>query len=902
MKKITIAFLMLLGQLAWSQDGVLDTGFGTGGYFMTAGSEASEYHQMVDGKMMYRVGNKIYRLTTAGIIDTTFGVNGAITMTQPGTNARYNFLVSNNKLYAFSRNTSGLSNYIYYMGRYNMNGTPDTTLGAGAGYIELEQQYFDGELFTTVDTDGNIIAGSTTHSGNNVTSNLVARRFSADGVFQQTQFWGVQFGYNMSSSSIGLNTNDVMRSVRIAPSGNVVFEAGIGYDNGSYGSSRSGYITVTPDVTNPRSVINGYETFYESVKSSLYIDAENNVYVLSGRTRGPRNEPDVANVVYKRNAAGNLYNAFGTSGQLTLSLNVGGYPVNFTKLAVQPDGKILVAGATTDQYNTTLSTKLILARFLPTGTIDTTFGTNGYVQHDIAHPTTIANNASTDIILSADGSDIYLTGFNYENSIFLKYSNPSLEPLTVPDFTAIAPICAGDTAPVLQATSNNGVDGTWSPAVVSNTTTGTYTFTPATGEHATTATLTITVNQPTTSSVTQTACGNYTWAANGTVYTQSGVYTNVTTNAAGCTNTATLNLTINQPTTSTVTETACNSYTYNGTTYVASGIYTQVTTNPAGCSHTTTLNLTIKKSTSETLSATACESYTFNGVTYNASGTYTQVSTNPAGCEHSKTLILTINNNTFETRNETACESYTLNGTTYSVSGTYTQIGTNASGCEKTTTLNLTINNNTSETLNETACGSYTLNGTTYNTSGTYTQTSTNASGCQHTTTLNLTINNAQEITADSSQSLASGATLADIAISPANVVWYASITDASVPQNPLPSSTVLTDNTTYYAVTNAQGCASAPFAVTVSVFLSNNVFDNSQFSLYPNPTTDLITIIHSKAINSVSVLNVLGQQLFSKNIGAREGQIDMSHLNAGTYFVKVTAGDSTKILKVIKK
>ncbi|MBC8643792.1 hypothetical protein H9W95_06360 [Flavobacterium lindanitolerans] len=50
-------------------------------------------------------------------------------------------------------------------------------------------------------------------------------------------------------------------------------------------------------------------------------------------------------------------------------------------------------------------------------------------------------------------------------------------------------------------------------------------------------------------------------AVNGTTYTTSGTYTHVTTNASGCTNTATLNLTINNSTTSSITETACDSYT-----------------------------------------------------------------------------------------------------------------------------------------------------------------------------------------------------------------------------------------------------------------------------------------------------------------------------------------------------
>ncbi|MFM7729083.1 MAG: hypothetical protein ACKO7B_20465, partial [Flavobacteriales bacterium] len=45
-------------------------------------------------------------------------------------------------------------------------------------------------------------------------------------------------------------------------------------------------------------------------------------------------------------------------------------------------------------------------------------------------------------------------------------------------FNPIPPICYGATAPTLPATSIEGVGGTWSPLPVSNTTTGTYTFTP----------------------------------------------------------------------------------------------------------------------------------------------------------------------------------------------------------------------------------------------------------------------------------------------------------------------------------------------------------------------------------------------------------------------------------------
>jgi gliding motility-associated-like protein len=53
-----------------------------------------------------------------------------------------------------------------------------------------------------------------------------------------------------------------------------------------------------------------------------------------------------------------------------------------------------------------------------------------------------------------------------------------------PIFIPVAPFCNGATAPTLPIISTNGVIGTWSPATVSNTISGTYTFTPNAGQCA----------------------------------------------------------------------------------------------------------------------------------------------------------------------------------------------------------------------------------------------------------------------------------------------------------------------------------------------------------------------------------------------------------------------------------
>jgi hypothetical protein len=66
-----------------------------------------------------------------------------------------------------------------------------------------------------------------------------------------------------------------------------------------------------------------------------------------------------------------------------------------------------------------------------------------------------------------------------------------------PTFNAITPICAGENLAALPTTSNNGISGTWSPAL-DNTQTTTYTFTPDNGQCATQATLEIQVNSSVT--------------------------------------------------------------------------------------------------------------------------------------------------------------------------------------------------------------------------------------------------------------------------------------------------------------------------------------------------------------------------------------------------------------------
>ncbi|MDO6621442.1 T9SS type B sorting domain-containing protein [Oceanihabitans sp. 1_MG-2023] len=146
----------------------------------------------------------------------------------------------------------------------------------------------------------------------------------------------------------------------------------------------------------------------------------------------------------------------------------------------------------------------------------------------------------------------------------------TVNPTVTPVFTQVAPICSGETLAVLPTTSNNGVTGTWSPAI-DNTATTTYTFTPDVGQCAVSETMTITVNPTVTPVFTQVApiCSGETLAAlpttsnNGVTGTWSPAIDNTTTttytftpDVGQCGVTETMTITVNPSVLPTFTQVA----------------------------------------------------------------------------------------------------------------------------------------------------------------------------------------------------------------------------------------------------------------------------------------------------------------------------------------------------------
>ena len=104
---------------------------------------------------------------------------------------------------------------------------------------------------------------------------------------------------------------------------------------------------------------------------------------------------------------------------------------------------------------------------------------------------------------------------------------------------------------------------------------------------------------------------------------------------------------INAPSSSITSANICsgNKYTFNGVDYNASGSYPVHLTNAKGCDSTATLNLVVNTPTSSSVNKTICVPdlpFKWNGNTYNTGGTYVFHSTNAAGCDSAVTLNLTV--------------------------------------------------------------------------------------------------------------------------------------------------------------------------------------------------------------------------------------------------------------------
>lgn len=453
--------------------------------------------------------------------------------------------------------------------------------------------------------------------------------------------------------------------------------------------------------------------------------------------------------------------------------------------------------------------------------------------------------------------------------------------------------------------------------------------------------------------ITLTATGGaspYTYSKDGLHFVQSnifdnlvaGTYTTYVKDANSCINSSnsiTINPLIPLSTSTAVQNISCNGnndgsitlnatggqipYTYsiNNSTYqpgnyffnLTTGTHNVITKDANGCITSTIVVITQPSllTTTATVTDLNCNGSNDASITINATGGQTP-------------YTYSINNSPYQPGN------YFSNLT----AGTYNVIAKDANGCIASTIVAITQPNLlstaitiTDQTVTTNATGGtppyvYSLDGTIYSTentfsnlaTGTYSSWAKDTNGC--IASLDFVINAPAPLINDSNTitlSLVSGQTLADIIVEGENIKWYSTPgistgktkqVNKKVGETPLPLSTVLVDNTTYYASQTINGIESAQrLAVTVQLnALATPDFVLTNFKSYPNPVKNNLTIQNTSTIDEIALYSITGETVLTKKIKNLRSEIDLSTLSSGIYFLKVKSEGEEKTVKIVKE
>jgi hypothetical protein len=85
-----------------------------------------------------------------------------------------------------------------------------------------------------------------------------------------------------------------------------------------------------------------------------------------------------------------------------------------------------------------------------------------------------------------------------------------------------------------------------------------------------------------------------------------------------------------------------------------------------------------------------------------------------------------------------------------------------------------------------------------------------------------------------------------------------------------------------------------------ISLEIANDVATN--FSVYPNPTKNVLNIVGKENIDGVRIFNILGQEVIVKNEIAKEKvQLNISDLSNGSYILQINTATGVYSLKILK-
>ncbi|NJN50219.1 MAG: T9SS type A sorting domain-containing protein [Polaribacter sp.] len=114
-------------------------------------------------------------------------------------------------------------------------------------------------------------------------------------------------------------------------------------------------------------------------------------------------------------------------------------------------------------------------------------------------------------------------------------------------------------------------------------------------------------------------------------------------------------------------------------------------------------------------------------------------------------------------------------------------------------------------------------------------------------------------------------------------------------------------------AISQVQITGAGPSNPIGKIFIDNVLFykagtasvDNNEllgFSMYPNPTTNMLTISAKENISSAEVYSILGKKVMSVEVNNTSKTFDVSGLTNGVYLIKYNVNNKVGTAKFVKQ
>jgi len=321
---------------------------------------------------------------TGGTLDTGFNGSGKSVFNIEDAPAPGSFadvvVIAGNKFLVTGRVVAGEYNNVL-LSRFNADGSLDISFGSGGKVITDTGIASEGKALA-VQPDGKIVVVA---SAGSQPYQAVVIRYTADGALDTS------FG-----------TNGIFFSVLQGPR-----DIAIAADNKIYIAGNSGYVpSPNPGIQLGRINANGTADTsfgnngiaapgYGGDTDQMAIQPDGKI-VLSAKSE--RNWVAIG-LILRFNTNGSLDSGFGTGG----TREIGGFGSGDTYMgggvAIQPDGKIVLAGAARAAGMDFSNQGLMLARLNPDGSSDTSFNGGAIIYHDLS----VTPDRATDIALQGDG-------------------------------------------------------------------------------------------------------------------------------------------------------------------------------------------------------------------------------------------------------------------------------------------------------------------------------------------------------------------------------------------------------------------------------------------------------------------------------------------------------------------